>query len=196
MAEPTSTNTLPPPPRPSRPAPSTAGRLTSKSLPVPAGWHPVTRKGGAEEGYQGNGTWVHQRDPRYAARDAITIGCADVSRDDYSDPVAALEGTYESPAGDPGIGLVLQFGTTDAAKGYYARYVQQVSACTSEDGPVVAEVIPSDQGLIDRRSYPDGDWTEVAALRRSRVTLVILTDPGHKISTAAAERLLAATTSG
>jgi hypothetical protein len=156
----------------------------------------VAREGGAEEGYQGNGTWVHQRDPRYAARDAITIGCADVSRDDYSDPVAALEGTYESRAGDPGIGLVLQFGTADAAKGYYDHYVHQVSACTSEDGPVVAEVIQSNQGLIDRRSYPDGDWTEVAALRRSRVTLVILTDPGHKISTAAAERLLAATTSG
>ena len=62
-AEPTTTNTLPPPPPPSGPAPSTAGSLSARSLPVPAGWQTAVLDGGDEEGLQGNGTWVHARDP-------------------------------------------------------------------------------------------------------------------------------------
>ena len=55
VAEPTTTNTLPPPPRPSRPAPKTAGPLSKSSLPVPPGWKTVVRKGGSEEGYEATG---------------------------------------------------------------------------------------------------------------------------------------------
>jgi hypothetical protein len=49
----------------------------------------------------------------------------------------------------------------------------------------------SPTGLIDRRTYPDGDWTEVGAVAGRRVTLVILSDPGHRIGAAQAQRLLA-----
>ena len=49
--------------------------------------------GGDEEGFLGNGTWVHARDPRYAAQDVIAVGCAAVTRDDYADPTR-LEGNY------------------------------------------------------------------------------------------------------
>ena len=94
---------LPPPPAATAPAPSTAGRLSATALPVPAGWQTVARPGGAEEGFRGNGTWVHARDPRYAALDAITVGCADITRDDYTDPTAALEGNYRKGAND-GVG--------------------------------------------------------------------------------------------
>jgi len=90
MAEPTREATLPEPPPPSRPAPSTAGRLTAADLPVPAGWRTVARKGGVEEGFQGNGTWVHARDPRYAALEVVSLGCADISRAGFPDPVSAL----------------------------------------------------------------------------------------------------------
>jgi hypothetical protein len=83
--EPTTTNTLPPPPPPSGPAPATAGSLTATSLPIPAGWETAVRAGSDEEGFEGNGTWVHARDPRYAAQDVITLGCATVTRDDYTD---------------------------------------------------------------------------------------------------------------
>ncbi len=107
--EPTTTNTLPPPPAPTAAAPSTAGELQASALPVPDGWRTVARKGSEEEGYRGNGTWVHARDPRYAAQDVITIGCADVTRDDYADPVAALAGDYVDAAKNPGVGLALQF---------------------------------------------------------------------------------------
>jgi hypothetical protein len=190
VAEPTTTNTLPPPPRPSRPAPSVAGELSAASLPVPAGWRTVVRAGGSEEGYEGNGTWVHARDPRYAANDVLAIGCAMVTRDDYADPTHALEGTYVRDKDESGIGLVLQFGTANQARAFYTLYVQQVRACRGPDGPVTTRVLSSGLGLIDRRRYPDGDWTEVGALEGSRLTLVILSDTGHRISAAQSEALL------
>lgn len=184
--EPTTTNTLPPPPEPTGPAPSTAGDLDAEVLPVPAGWRTVIREGGEEEGFEGNGTWVRGRDARYAAQDVITIGCADVTRDDYPDPVRALEGSYAHGDGAPGIGLVLQFADADAASGYWSRYTGQVRACSTLDDPVRTEVIavrqPADgEALMDRRTYPDGEWTEVGVRRGDRVTLVILNDQ-HRTS--------------
>jgi hypothetical protein len=190
VAEPTTTNTLPPPPRPSKPAPKTAGALSKSSLPVPSGWRTVVRKGGSEEGYEGNGTWVHARDPRYAAQDVITLGCAAVTRDDYPDPTAALEGTYAKAKGESGIGLVLQFATPQRAAAFFSVYRKQVKACTGDDAPVQAKIVGSALGLIDHRSYPDGDWTEVGRLVGSRLTLIILSDPGHKITRGESEALL------
>jgi hypothetical protein len=191
IVEPTTTNTLPPPPAPSKPAPTTAGDLDANSLPVPAGWKTVVREGGAEEGYLGNGSWVHARDARYAAEAVITIGCAAVTRDDYPDPVDALEGTYQNGNGDPGIGLVLRFAKAQQAESFFSRYQQQVEACAAPDSPVQARIVASALGLIDQRSYDDlGEWTEMARVHGSRITLVMLTDPGHRIGRAEAERVL------
>lgn len=190
FAEPTTTNTLPPPPPPSEPAPSTAGELSAGSLPVPKGWRTAVLDGGEEEGFIGNGTWVHARDPRYAAQDVITLGCAPVTRDDYADPVAALEGNYRDRSGAPGIGLVLQFADEPAAEGYFELYRRQVSACGNTGEPVRITIETGVSGLVDRRSYPDSEWTEIAEQNGHRVTLLILSDPGHALSTAAAQRIL------
>jgi len=189
ISEPTTTNTLPPPPRPSKPAATRAGELTARSLPVPKGWKTVAREGGSEEGYEGNGTWVHARDPRYAANDVVTLGCADVTRDDYPDPKAALEGTYER-AGQPGIGLVLQFGSAARAAAFWKVYLRQVQACQTGDGPVRTTITKSPLGLIDRRTYPDGTWTEVGAQVGERITLVLLAEDGRPISRGDSEALL------
>jgi hypothetical protein len=187
--EPTTTNTLPPPPEPTAPAPSTAGTLDADALPVPAGWKTVALDGGPEEGFRGNGTWVHARDPRYAAQDVITIGCADVTRDDYPDPVAALEGSYDNDNA-PGVGLALDFADEADAAAYWDRYTAQVEACQTLVEPVRTELVEGLPGLMDRRTYPDGEWTEVGRRSGARVTLVILSDAGHRISTAQARRLL------
>ena len=189
VVEPTTTNTLPPPPEPSRPAPSTAGPLTPRSMPRPPGWKTVVRPGGSEEGYQGNGTWVHARDPRYAAQAVVAVGCAAVTRDDYPDPVAALEGTYERQ-GQPGISLALQFADQRRAAAFWRVYLSQVKACTRGDGAVRTEVLEESAGLVDRRSGDDGEWTEVGVRRAERVTLVLLSDPGHRISEQSSRRLL------
>jgi hypothetical protein len=191
IVEPTTTNTLPPPAEPTKPAPTRAGPLTAASLPIPRGWRTVVRAGGPEEGYKGNGTWVHGRDPRYAALDVISIGCAAVTRDDYRDPIHALEGTYRNADGGAGVGLVLQFSGPDAASSFFDLYRGQVAACENIDDPVRTTIVPSHAGLIDRRRYPDGDWTEVAKINGERLTMIILSDPRHEISTGAAEQLLA-----
>jgi hypothetical protein len=190
-AEPTTTNTLPPPPPPSGPAPSTAGQLTAKALPVPKGWRTVALDGGEEEGFEGNGTWVHERDPRYAASDTIGVGCSPVTRDDYRDPVAALEGNYEGPGRLPGVGLAMQFADPGAAERYFTLYREQVEACTEADGPVRTTLIDGVDGLADHRRYDDGDWTEVGRQVGSRVVLVILSDPGHKMTKSVVEEILA-----
>lgn len=181
---------LPPPPEPTAPAPSTAGSLTAADLPVPAGWRTVARAGGEEEGYRGNGTWVHARDPRYAASDVVTLGCADVSRSDYADPVAALEGSYDRH-GQPGVGLLLQFADAADAGRWWRVYGDQVRACQDASDPVRTRLLDAGEGLMDRRTYPDGRWTEVARQVGSRVTLVVLSDPRHQVSTGQARRLLA-----
>ena len=149
----------------------------------------MARKGGEEEGYLGNGTWVHERDPRYAAFDVITIGCSAVTRDDYTDPTAALEGTYERK-GEAGIGLALQFATPAQASAYFDLYRRQVAACQANDAPVTISRVASPTGLIDRRTYADGDWTEVGNVNGRLVTLIILSDPGLRISAADASLLL------
>ncbi len=191
ISEPTTTNTLPAPPDPTKAAASTAGTLTAAVLPVPTGWHTVIKRGDQEEGYRGNGTWVHARDPRYAATDTVTIGCTEVTRDDFTDPASALEGSYQNAAGEPGVGLAMQFGTAAAASHYFTLYRRQVSACTDPDGPMTATVLPSQLGLIDHRSYPgDDEWTEVVKLDGRRVTLIALTDPGHRIGLSRAETIL------
>jgi hypothetical protein len=154
-AEPTTTNTLPPPPPPTGPAPSTAGSLSAKSLPIPAGWQTAVLEGGDEEGFHGNGTWVHARDPRYAARDVLAVGCAAVTRDDYTDPTAALEGNYTNRSDEGGVGLVLEFGDEHAATRYFDLYRDQVQACTTTDHPVHTAVVSGVSGLVDRRTYPD-----------------------------------------
>jgi hypothetical protein len=148
-----------------------------------------------EEGFEGNGTWVHAKDPRYAAYGVITLGCAQITRDDYPDPTAALEGNYAKKKGDAGIGLALQFASEKKATAFWAAYLRQVAACSAAGGPVRTQRIPSDAGLIDQRTYPDGDWTEVGARTGARVTLILLTDPGHRITRSQSEALLEKVTS-
>ena len=157
---------------------------------MPKGWKTVALDGGEEEGFEGNGTWVHERDPRYAAADVIGVGCAPVTRDDYTDPVAALEGNYSGPGRRPGVGLAMQFVDADAASRYFTLYRQQVEACAQGDGPVQVTVIKGVDGLADRRRYDDGDWTEIGRQVGNRVVLVILSDPGHKMSRAATQAVL------
>ena len=51
-------------------------------------------------------------------------------------------------------------------------------------------IVSDTDGLVDRRTYPDSDWTEIARQTGSRITMIILTDPGHRISRAATRAIL------
>lgn len=190
FSEPTTTNTLPAPPKATTPPPSTAGDLNAASLPVPPGWSTVLNQGDPEAGSTVNGTWLQARDPRYAARDVISVGCAPVTRDDYPDPVAALEGAYQNSLGEPGIGLTFEFAATSKARSFFVAYVSQLQACTDPGGPLVVNAVVDDDALIARRTSAEGDWTEIGVVTGKRLTLLILSDQGHRISEAAAIDLL------
>ena len=69
-------------------------------------------------------------------------------------------------------------------------YRSQVQACTTRKEPVRTAIVPTVNGLADRRSYPDGSWTEIAERNDRRITLIILGDPGHAITKTAAQRIL------
>jgi len=133
---------------------------------------------------------VHARDPRYAAQDVIALGCIPVTRDDYTDPSAALEGNYQNRSGDRGIGLVLEFPDEQAATKYLDLYQRQIWACTRRNQPVRTAIVPGVARLVDRRTYPDSEWTEIVERNGSRITLIILADPGHSITKASAKRIL------
>jgi hypothetical protein len=45
-------------------------------------------------------------------------------------------------------------------------------------------------GLVDRRTYPDSEWTEIVERNGPRITLIILSDATHAISKASARRIL------
>lgn len=191
IPEPTTTNTLPPPPAPTAAPASTAGRLSAASLPVPAGWQTKALPSSDEDGTRSNGTWVHERDARYAALDVITLGCADVTRDDFTDPTTALEGNYVSADDEPGVGLVLDFANEVAATRYFGLLQAQVQACTTTDDPLRTTVVTNEADeLIDQRTYADSQWIEVARRHGTAVTLIILSDPGHAFPQSAARALL------
>lgn len=188
--EPTTTNTLPPPPAETVAPATTAGPLSARSLPVPDGWRTAVLDDSEENGTKRNGSWVHARDPRYAAQDVISVGCSPVTRDDYADPSAALEGNYVDPAGEAGIGLVLDFADAAAATRFLELYRTQVRACVAPGGPVQTTILGEpDSGLVDRRVDPDTTWLEIVKQTATRVTLVILSDPGEDIPFTDAQEL-------
>ena len=176
-----------PPPTPCRRRRRPAARrrrppgLTAASLPVRRAGERWRSPGGDEEGFEGNGTWVHARDPRYAAQDVITLGCA------TGDPrrlrrsrLRPWRATTRSERGRPGIGLVLEFATSPTPAASSTLYTRSGAApAPSATGRCGRRSSPSVDGLVDRRTYPDSDWTEIGRQTGRRVTLIILTDPGH-----------------
>lgn len=172
----TPSDILPPPSEPTAPAASTAGALTVRSMPVPAGWKLDLAKGGKEEGYQGNGTPARARDPKYAAFEIISVGCAQVDRSRWTDPTAALEVHYATAAGAPGVGEALQFATPDQALQWFAQFQAQLKACASGN-PQVTSTTATATTWVGRRDFGGGEqWAEVGVVKGSLVRLYLLSD--------------------
>ncbi len=164
-----------PPPAPTAPAPSTAGNLTADDIPLPEGWQPTARPGSTEEGYLGNGTWVHATSPQHSALGAITLGCAEPGP--YPQPVAALEGTLVDGAGSPGVGLALEFATPDDARGFFDEWVTQAKACA---GTATTPVSLDDDTWLGRRNLGTV-WSEAVGVRGVRVILLIVDSPDARL---------------
>ena len=171
---PTSPNTaatLPPPTQDPNPA-ATSGPLHLNSQPRPPGWTPTAAHAP---------TATRAREPRYAAWEAMMVGCAEVDRRTWTDPAHALE-IAVTQQGRPGVGLVMQFSSGQAALTYHSAFQKQLLACPARPGAQVPGVtrIASGTGLwVGRRLLPDGSvWAEIASVNGATVRLWILQDAG------------------
>lgn len=166
-----------PPPAPTGPAPSTAGNLTATDIAVPEGWSPAVRPGSVEEGYLGNGTWVHAVSAEHSAYAAIALGCTEVRA--FPRPEAALEGTFTGPDGQRGVGVTLQFADDAGATAFFAEWVRQGEACLSSSTELIT--LTGDTWL-GRRTL-DTTWSEAVGRRGSQVRLVIVDAAEADLST-------------
>ena len=109
------------------------------------------------------------------------VGCAPVDRRTWVDPAHALE-IAVTRDGRPGVGLIMQFGSPNAAQTYHGAFVRQLRACPARPGanqPGVTSLDLSTRLWLGRRTLLDGSvWAEVASLNGSTVRLWILQDAG------------------
>lgn len=166
----TSAEPVPDPQLPTGPADTSTGGLDESVLPVPEGWERVAKEGSADEGFFGNGTWVHAVDPVLRGAGTLAVGC-DVAPPDLAGmvPTAVLEGTIEQD-GAPGIVLAMEFSDEAAAERYFAEYKRQVGLC---EGTVVEQVGETERTWFGRRDLGQ-TWSEAAALNGDRATFIIM----------------------
>lgn len=167
---PTSQEAVPEPQLPTGPAATTSGKLTEKSLVIPEGWEPIANPGSVEDGYVGNGTWVHEVDPVLRGAGTLAVGCIE-EPPDLSEmlPVGALEGTLDRD-GAPGITLAFEFADADAAQQFYRTWLTQAEACV---GTVADKIDASDTSWAGYR-HLDEVWSEASAVDGTVAKFVIV----------------------
>ncbi|WP_409484376.1 hypothetical protein [Arsenicicoccus dermatophilus] len=169
------------PPRPTAPAPTTAGALDARALPTPSGWH--TQVGdGADGGYIPNGSWVNARDAHSTANEILALGCRQAPAG-WPVPTAALEGSYVGPAGASGTSVVLELASAAAATRFLQIHREQGRSCAPPD---YEEIDVSADRLVDRRVL-EGDptrWLEVVGVRDRQVTFLMLQEQAGPLTPA------------
>lgn len=167
-----------PPPPPTEPAATTAGGLSPYDVGTADGWEPVAKPGSAEEGFMGNGTWVHATSAEHSAFAAIALGCTDLGP--YPLPMAALEGNLADDDGNPGVGLTLEFSSRSEAETYFAEWLRQAEACV---GSFTEKLTSTSETWVGLR-HLDTTWSETAGLRGNTVRFLIVQAPDADLSNA------------
>lgn len=165
-----------PPPAPTAPAPSTAGGLGATDVAQADGWEPIARAGSPDEGFMGNGTWVHATSAEHSAFAAISLGCTELGP--YPMPVAALEGNLTDGGGRPGVGLTLEFSSAEDAQAYFAEWLRQAEACL---GTATQKLTASADTWVGRRILAT-TWSETAGVRDDTVRFLIVESPDADLS--------------
>lgn len=168
-----------PPPRPTAPPATTAGPLGAADLPgtLPGGFR-ATERPPAEEERLPNGSWVYEAPAGQAAWEAVPRCAANDGRD-WPAARFALGGTYLDASGRPGNALVIEFSDAASAQQYASTYRAVLASCPPADGMPAAKKIADAAGwYVGRRSYGSDQWSEVVALRGTRIWLAIWNDGG------------------
>ncbi len=165
----------------SQPAAKSAGPLTARSMPagsaLGAGWRTYADPGGADDGWTGNGTFVHARSGRDASVGVQPLGCQTRPRESLPTPGFALQGSYRSRVGAPAQAIVMQFGTPEAAARYFAGLESMLTGCTTADGPagiVVRTDTATPTSFTGLRTYAGHEtWREHDVRVGARVTVIL-----------------------
>ncbi|MGO1384276.1 MAG: M15 family metallopeptidase [Arachnia sp.] len=150
-------------------SPVTAGELDTSSLARPQGWDEAVLDGSVDDGFTGNGTWLHAVDAATKGTDVLAVGCAPTTTD-APVPVAALEGNLVAD-GRPGVSIAMQFASDGEAADYFAAWKSQKMACT---GASVTELGGSEGTWLGQWDVDGSVWSEVAGQRGDTVKLTLL----------------------
>lgn len=167
------------------PAPTSSGPLTSAALPDPVslgrGWQRYVEAGGEEEGWLGNGTFSHARDPHEAANGVLPLGCSYRPELTLPVPTHALQGSYRAVRGASAHALVLQFGSTRQARHYFAGLTTLLEGCDRADGVaglVVSKLDSQPTHNAGVRRYGDATrWSELDVQAGDRVAVLVSSRP-------------------
>lgn len=153
------------------PDPSTAGELTSASLPQEfLGFVPEVRP--PEEGeFSPNGTWVVATKASEAAAQTWP-NCS--GQPPAVGPEHVLMGLYADETGAKGVGQVFQFANDKAARDWFDAYAVELGACGPETFTEVVELKESDGVLASRRVVGGQPWGERAWRDGHLLSLIII----------------------
>ncbi len=150
-------------------SPTTSGDLDDSSLARPEGWGEAVLEGSPDDGFTGNGTWLHAVDPARKGTDVLAIGCA-ATTTDAPEPIAALEGNLSSE-GRPAVSVAMQFASEGEAQTYFAAWEAQMRACAATS---VTELGASDDTWLGHWEVDGSLWSESAGQRGDTVKLTLL----------------------
>lgn len=161
---------VPDPQLPDGPAETTSASLDETDLFSPDGWDQAILEGSFDEGFIGNGTWVHEVDPVLRGGGVLAVGCSEAPQDLTGRvPVGALEGSLERD-GAIGVSLALQFADAGIAADYFASWLDELAACT---GSLVEPLDQSETHWLGYRDLGEA-WSEVGALDGEITRFLIL----------------------
>lgn len=169
---------------PSRQTPAArSGDLGQEDLPRPEqlgdGWDYRVDEGNAEEGYVGSGKPAIARDPASVVAAITPLGCR--SRP-LPVPARALEVTYQRDT-VPGVAMVLQFGSAEPAREFFATHSSVVQNCVGAARITVKVLVASGDEFVSTRTEELGEtptWVEGMSVAGDRVTLVAVADPSGR----------------
>lgn len=167
---------------------TTSGPLTKSDLPAAkdlgSAWQPYVDPGG--HGYQGNGSFVRERNVREVAMSLVPLGCSEVGRPPgLPVPEHALEATFRGPGGRAAVALVLEYADQTAAVAMVDQLARLLASCPKPGDEVdrrtlVVELLRPDRDTIQdvRREVgpgaADAVWSEVVVREGNRVGLTIV----------------------
>lgn len=175
-------------PAETEPPATTSGPLSASDLPAPndlgTGWEPYADPGG--HGYQGNGSFVRERDTEEVAMSLVPLGCTEIRQaPGLPVPEHALEATFRGPDGRAAVALVLEYDDETAANAFIEQLGGLLASCPKPTGQpdrrtlTVDLLLPNRTTIHDvRREVGPGAspqvWSEVVVREGRRVGLTIV----------------------